>query len=104
MRRKSLHRLWTFILMLVLCGGSLVPTARVARATSEIPDPTNPTGSGGYPTAGDPDDPNNGKSPKSGGSHIAVGNPAPQMQSGWSMWMLRFRMAFAATYRFLFRF
>jgi len=104
MRRKSLHRLWTLILMLVLCSGaSLAPGARIARAgaiPSADPSPGGPVN----PGAGDPDDPQTGKSAKPGSSRGALGNPAPLMQSGWSMWMLRFRMAFAATYRFLFRF
>ena len=102
MRRKSLHRLWTLILMLALCGASLAPSVRIAHA-SEIPT-SDPLPSGGKPNAGDPDDPDSKSAPKPGASHGVVGQTVPQMQSGWGMWMLRFRMAFAAVSRFLFRF
>ena len=107
MRRKAHNKLWTYILMLLLCGASLAPGARIARADSAPSDPA-PGTPGGDTSAGDPDVPQNGKSPAPGGRggatgqtiHVAV-NPH---QSALGLWMLRLRMAFASVYRTLFRF
>ena len=107
MRRKAHKRLWTLILMMLLCGAGLAPATRVARADTV---PTEPVpGSPPDPGAGDPDAPDHGKSLPSPGSHrgntgqtIRVTTAPPQ--GPMSIWMLRFRMAFASVYRFLFRF
>ena len=108
MRRKAHNRLWTYILMLLLCGASLAPGARIARADNAPTDPI-PGAPGGDTSAGDPDVPANGKSnPAPGGTrgatgqtiHVAV-NPH---QSALGMWLLRLRMAFVSVYRTLFRF
>ena len=106
MRRKAPNRLWTLILMLLLCGAGLAPTARVVRADTAPSDPL-PGGPGGDPGAGDPDNPDTKSLPSPGGSHRgAMGQTVrvttPQ-QSGWGIWLLRLRMAFAAAYRVLFR-
>ena len=108
MRRKAHNKLWTYILMLLLCGASLAPGARIARADSAPTDPI-PGAPRGDTSAGDPDLPQNGKtSPAPGGTRGATGqtihvalNPH---QSTFGMWMLRLRMAFASVYRTLFRF
>ena len=107
MRRKAHNKLWTYFLMLLLCGASLAPGARIARADSAPTDPI-PGAPGGDSSAGDPDVPMGGKSPAPGGKggatgqtiHVAV-NPH---QSALGVWMLRLRMAFASVYRTLFRF
>jgi len=106
MQRKAHNRLWTLILMLLLCGASLTPAVRVARAEtvpSNDPVPGSPPGD---PNAGDPDTPV-GKSLPSGGAHHGYSGQSMRVttvpQQGWGIWMLRLRMAFAATYRALFR-
>jgi len=106
MRRKAHHKLWTFILMLLLCGASLAPAARVARADTAPTDPL-PGAPPGDPQAGDPDAPGNNRGmPKPGSTRGAsgqtIGVTAPQA-APLSIW-LRLRMAFVAVYRFLFRF
>ena len=106
MRRKAHHKLWTFILMLLLCGASLAPVARVARADATPTDPL-PGSPPGDPQAGDPDVPGNGRGmPKPGSTRGAggqtIGVMAPQ-RAPLSIW-LRLRMAFAVMYRTLFRF
>ena len=107
MQRKAQNRLWTFILMLLLCGAGLAPTARVARADTAAADPV-PGAPPGDPNAGDPDSPDTGKTQPSSVSHRGPSGQtnrvtlAPQ-QSGWAIWMLRLRMAFASFYRGLFR-
>ena len=105
MQRKAQNRLWTLILMLLLCGAGMSAT-RVARAGVAPSDPV-PGGPPGDPQAGDPDAPGGGKSmPKPG---VGRGVAAPTSyrdarQSNFGMWMLRLRMAFASFYRTLFRF
>jgi len=108
MRRKAHNKLWTYILMLLLCGAAMAPGARIARADTAPTDP-NPGAPPGDTQAGDQDVPVNGKGlPASGGGrgatgqtiHVAV-NPH---QSALGVWMLRLRMAFASVYRTLFRF
>ena len=107
MQRKAHNRLWTLILMLLLCGASLGPAAYVARADISPVDPV-PGSPPGDPQAGDPDSPDTGKSlPAPGGHRGNTGQTlrvttAPQ-QGGWGIWLLRLRMAFASMYRFLFR-
>lgn len=108
MRRKAQNRLWTLILMLLLCGAGMAPTARIVRADTAPTDPL-PGSPPSDPGAGDPDDPNTKSLPSSGGSHRgAMGQTVrvttvPQ-QGGWGIWLLRLRMAFAAVYRTWFRF
>ena len=107
MRRKAHQRLWTLILMLLLSGASLAPTARIARADTAPTDPV--PGQPTDPGAGDPDSPDTGRSLPSPGPHR--GNTgqtlrvtsAPQ-QGTFGIWLLRLRMAFATVYRYLFRF
>ena len=107
MQRKAHNKLWTLILMLLLCGASLAPAARVARAeTAPASDPV-PGTPPGDPNAGDPDTPVGKSQPNTSGHRGYTGQPmrvttAPQ-QGGWGIWLLRLRMAFAATYRALFR-
>lgn len=107
MRRKALHRLWTLILMSLLCGAALTPSTRVARAYTAPTDPVPDAPPGTGPTSGDPDGPDQKQMPKPGAGRGVGGRSggvtAPQ-QSGWDMWMLRLRMAFGFVYRFLFRF
>jgi len=90
MQRKAHNRLWTLILMLLLCGASLTPAVRVARAETV---PSN--------------DPVPGSPPGDGGAHHGYSGQSMRVttvpQQGWGIWMLRLRMAFAATYRALFR-
>lgn len=106
MRHKAQNRLWTLILMLLLCGAGLAPAARVARADTAPSDPVPGTPSD--PGAGDPDSPDTKSLPSPGGSHRgSMGQTVrvttvPQ-QGGWGIWLLRLRMAFAAAYRVLFR-
>jgi hypothetical protein len=107
MRRKVHDRLWTLILMLLLCGASLTPAARVARADTTPADPL-PGAPPGDPQAGDPDSPVGGKSLPAPGPHRGYSGQSMRVttvpqQSGWGIWMLRLRMAFAAVYRGLFR-
>ena len=107
MRRKAHHKLWTLILMLLLCGSGLASGARFSRAGTLPSDPV-PSGPPGGPQAGDPDDPDGNKSFPKPGSSRGVAGPsggisAPR-QNAMSMWMMRFRMAFASVYRYLFRF
>jgi hypothetical protein len=107
MRRQAHNRLWTLILMLLLCGASLAPTARVARADTAPTDP-QPGSPPGDPQAGDPDAPTNGRSlPAPGGHRGTMGQSTrvtvPQ-QGSFGLWLLRLRMAFATVYRTLFRF
>ena len=106
MQRKAQNRLWTLILMLLLCGAGLAPAARVARADSVPNDPV-PGAPPGDPQAGDPDSPD-GRSTKAPGSHRGVTSQpirvtAVPQQNGWGIWLLRLRMAFAYIYRSLFR-
>ena|SRR5262245_61857609 len=107
MRRKAHNRLWTLILMMLLCGTSLAPGARIARADTAPSDPA--PGVPPDPQAGDPDSPSDGRSlPGPGGSKRgAYGQTirvttAPQSPMG--IWLLRLRMAFVSVYRTLFRF
>ena len=106
MRRKAQNRLWTLILMLLLCGAGLAPAARVARADAAPTDPV-PGAPPSGPSAGDPDSPDSGRSLPAPGSHrgttgqsTRVSMPQP---SGWSIWLLRLRVIFASLYRTLFR-
>ena len=108
MRRREHNRLWTLILMLLLCGASLAPAARVARADTTPTDPV-PGSPPGDPGAGDPDSPDgSGRSLPAPGAHRGFSGQsirvttAPQ-QGGWGVWLLRLRMAFASVYRVLFR-
>jgi hypothetical protein len=106
MRRKAHNRLWTLILMMLLCGASFAPTTRVARADSTPADPV-PGIPGGDPGAGDPDAPDNGRNlPRPGSTRGATGQTirVTSPQSPMSMWMMSLRVAFASVYRFLFRF
>lgn len=106
MQRKAQNRLWTLILMLLLCGAGLGPAASVARADWSSSDPV--PGPPPNPGAGDPDNPDAGKTQPSPGSHHGATGQAirvttsPQ-QGGWGIWMLRLRMAFASIYRTWFR-
>lgn len=107
MQRKAQNRLWTLILMLLLCGAGLAPAARVARADAVASDPV-PGAPPGDPQAGDPDSPNGRSGKPAPDSHRgatsqpvrAIGAPQP---SGRNIWLLRLRMAFAYLYRSLFR-
>jgi len=107
MRRKAQHKLWTLILLMLLCLSGLAPGARIARAGTLPSDPV-PTGPPSGPQAGDPDDPDSNKSLPKPGTSRGVAGPSSGIgmprQSTMSMWMLQFRMAFASVYRFLFRF
>ena len=106
MQRKAQNRLWTLILMLLLCGASLGPAASVARADWSSSDPVpSPTPN---PGAGDPDTPDTGKTSPSPGSHRgatgqAIRVTASPQRGGWGIWLLRLRMAFASIYRTWFR-
>jgi hypothetical protein len=105
MRRKAHNRLWTLILMMLLCGSSLAPGARIARADTAPTDPA--PGTPPDPHGGDPDDPNTKSLPGPGSHRGSFGQTirvttAPQ--SPLSIWMLRLRMAFASVYHVLFRF
>lgn len=107
MRRKAHNKLWTYILMLLLCGAGMAPGARIARADVAPFDPVPSTP--GDPHAGDPDDPDTGRSmPGPGGKRGATGQTihvtVTPHQSALGVWMLRLRMAFASVYRTLFRF
>ena len=106
MRRKAHNRLWTLILMMLLCGASLAPGARIARADNAPVDPV-PGGSPG-PGAGDPDSPDSGRSLPGPGSHRGSTGQTIRVttapQSPLSIWLLRLRVSFASVYRFLFRF
>jgi hypothetical protein len=107
MRRKAQNRLWTLILMLLLSGASLAPAVRVARADVSPTDPT-PGAPPGDPQAGDPDSPDTGRSLPAPGAHRgnagqAIRVTAAPWQSGWGIWLLRLRMAFASVYHFVFR-
>lgn len=108
MQRKAHNRLWTLILMLLLCGASLGPAARVARADISPVDPV-PGAPPGDPQAGDPDSPTDGRSmPSPGGSHRGFSGQSIRVttapQGSWGIWLLRLRMSFVSVYRFLFRF
>ena len=109
MRRKAHNKMWTYILMLLLCAGSLAPGARIARADVTPFDPV-PGSPGGDTGVGDPDDPDTGgrSMPGPGGKHGATGQTirvtVTPHQSALGVWMLRLRMAFASVYRTLFRF
>jgi hypothetical protein len=106
MRRKAHNRLWTLILMMLLCGASLAPATRVARADAVPADPA--PGAPPNPGAGDPDSPDSGKQmPRPGSGRGSTGQTirvttAPQSPMG--IWMLRLRIAFASVYRTLIRF
>ena len=106
MQRKAHNKLWTLILMLLLCGASLGSAARVARADISPVDPV-PGSPPGDPQAGDPDHPDTKSMPSPVSHRGSTGQfgrvtTAPQ-QGGWGIWLLRLRMAFASTYRYLFR-
>lgn len=104
MQRKAHNRLWTLILMLSLCATVMGPAARIARADSTPIDPV--PGAPPDPQAGDPDSPSDGRQLQKQGNnrgntgHAVVASPT---LSTYGMWMLKFRMAFAAAFR-LFRF
>lgn len=106
MRHKAHNRLWTLILMMLLCGTSLAPGARIARADLAPTDPA--PGAPPDPQAGDPDDPNTRTLPGPGGSHRGAYGQTIRVttvpQSPMGIWMLRLRMAFVSVYRTLFRF
>jgi hypothetical protein len=106
MRRKAQNRLWTLILMLLLCGAGLAPAARVARAGTAPSDPV-PGAPPSNPGAGDPDSPDTGRSLPAPGSHGGTAGQSTRLStsqpSGWSIWMLRLRVIFASFYRTLFR-
>jgi hypothetical protein len=106
MRHKAHNKLLTLILTMLLCGASLAPAARIARADTAPVDPI-PGAPPSDPGAGDPDSPDTGKTmPAPGGHRGSTGQTvhvtAPQQ--GMSIWLLRLRMAFSSVYRFLFRF
>lgn len=107
MQRKAQNRLWTLILMLLLCGAGLAPATRVARADVSPTDPI-PGAPPGDPQAGDPDAPGNNKGLPNPNAHRGAASPAirvttaPQ-QGTFGIWLLRLRMGFAAFYRILFR-
>ena len=104
MQRKAQNRLWTLILMLLLCGAGLGPAASVARADWSSSDPV--PGPPPNPGAGDPDNPDTGKTLPSPGSHhgaTAMRVTTSPQQGGWGIWLLRLRMAFASIYRTWFR-
>jgi hypothetical protein len=104
MRRKAHNKLWTLILMLLLCGASLAPAARVARADLTPTDNPMPGAPPGGPNAGDPDNPDNGRSIPAPTPHASGQASRLTAQQGtFGIWLLRLRMAFAAMYRILFR-
>jgi hypothetical protein len=107
MRRKAHNKLWTLIFTMLLCGASLAPAARVARADSTPIDPV-PGAPPGDPQAGDPDHPDTKSLPGPGGHRGSTGqtlrSTAVPSHGTIGLWMLRLRMAFASVYHFLFRF
>jgi hypothetical protein len=107
MRRKAHNRLWTLILSMLLCGASLAPGARIARADTAPTDPV-PGAPSGDPQAGDPDSPDTNRSlPAPGGHRGSTGQTLRSTavpQGTFGIWLLRLRMAFASATRFLFRF
>ena len=107
MLRKTRHKLWTFTLMLLLCGATTLPLSRDVRADIVQGTPGLPDPQGG----GDPDWPTGGStpSPKPGptrGNHQSV-TPRGTVSAGkgrLAAWIWNVRMAFVVASRVFFRF
>jgi hypothetical protein len=107
MRRKAHKRLWTLILTLILCTANVVSLPTSVRA-GVTPGETAPPGPPS-PGAGDPDVPvGSAPAPKAGtprgfNQGAAQQDIAAARRGQLSVWMMKVRMAFAASFRVFFR-